>query len=350
MRLTLAFLVAFLAFPSLVLAEGNGVTRRDGFLRIWQTIQRPAYETRDTFDDLPEGTTGALEINYARSRGLLDDDSDSFFPDQPMTLADAVIWLMRTRNVDDVDQMERADIPELLSRYPIVDDNANISSSVSEEELTTLMQKFDTMLREEVHEFSLYAEKFHGKGTAFGETFDMNAFTAAHRTFPYNTLVRVTNVDNDKSVVVRINDRGPFVEGRDMDLSLASFLAIEDRSKGVGHARFERLGDAELVDACHPTEERRYQQRITRDVRFRRGIPHSLSVGEQLHLFANKPFVVRRITYPDGTSVRIQDFVLEDEGYAFTPVQEGQYAFWVGTIDGRSREMRMTVSQCTDDQ
>ncbi len=73
---------------------------------------------------------------------------------------------------------------------------------------------------------SYYAEEFHGRTTANGETYDMNALTAAHRTLPFNSKVRVTNRENGKSVVVRINDRGPFKGDRIIDLSLAAAKAI----------------------------------------------------------------------------------------------------------------------------
>src|SRR5690606_23645420 len=138
----------------------------------------------------------------------------------PITKADAAMWLFRTRNVDDVDDMEREDLSALLARYPLITDEEQGMEISSIEELDALISEFTTLLTNEVHEISFYSEKFHGKGTAFGETFDMNAFTTAHPTFPYNTLVRVTNLDNGKEVVVRVNDRGPFVEGRSMDLSL----------------------------------------------------------------------------------------------------------------------------------
>ncbi len=73
---------------------------------------------------------------------------------------------------------------------------------------------------------SYYAEEFHGRTTANGETYDMHALTAAHRTLPFNSKVRVTNRENGKSVVVRINDRGPFKGDRVIDLSLAAAKAI----------------------------------------------------------------------------------------------------------------------------
>lgn len=81
-----------------------------------------------------------------------------------------------------------------------------------------------------------------GQRTANGEWFDPNAYTAAHRTLPFNTRVRVTNVANGESVVVRINDRGPYVGGRCLDLSRAAFAAIASLSSGVASVRYEVLG------------------------------------------------------------------------------------------------------------
>jgi len=84
---------------------------------------------------------------------------------------------------------------------------------------------------------SWYGEPFHGRKTANGETFDMGEMSAAHKSLPFGTLVRVTNLDDGRSVVVRINDRGPFVAGRIIDLSKAAAAAIGlDRS---GTARVE---------------------------------------------------------------------------------------------------------------
>lgn len=69
---------------------------------------------------------------------------------------------------------------------------------------------------------SHYAKRFHSRKTANGERFDMNGFSAAHKTLPFGTIVRVTNNDNNNSTLVRINDRGPFVRGRIIDLSYES--------------------------------------------------------------------------------------------------------------------------------
>ncbi|AVT31097.1 MULTISPECIES: septal ring lytic transglycosylase RlpA family protein [unclassified Plantactinospora] len=81
-----------------------------------------------------------------------------------------------------------------------------------------------------------------GQVTANGESFNPNALTAAHKTLPFDTRVRVTNPDNGRSVVVRINDRGPFIEGRCIDLSRAGFEAIAALSLGAIDVRYEVLG------------------------------------------------------------------------------------------------------------
>jgi len=88
---------------------------------------------------------------------------------------------------------------------------------------------------------SYYAHDFHGKQTSNGETFDMNALTAAHRTFPFGTKVRVTNLENNKTVVVRVNDRGPFKEGRMMDLSMGAAKEIDLIRTGTARVRLEVL-------------------------------------------------------------------------------------------------------------
>ncbi|MDD2829512.1 MAG: septal ring lytic transglycosylase RlpA family protein [Sulfuricurvum sp.] len=89
---------------------------------------------------------------------------------------------------------------------------------------------------------SWYGSEFHGKMTSSGETYDMNALSAAHKTLPMNTVVRVTNLDNNLNTVVRINDRGPFVESRIIDLSYAAAKEINLVGKGNANVRLEVLG------------------------------------------------------------------------------------------------------------
>ncbi len=86
---------------------------------------------------------------------------------------------------------------------------------------------------------SWYGLPFHGRKASNGEIFDMNQLVAAHRTLPFNSIVRVTNLNNGLQVDVRIIDRGPFVEGRVIDLSQAAARAIQMIGTGVAPVRIE---------------------------------------------------------------------------------------------------------------
>ena len=91
---------------------------------------------------------------------------------------------------------------------------------------------------------SWYGDQFHGRPTATGERFDMNALTAAHKTLPLPGLVEVTNLANGRRVVLRVNDRGPFVDERIIDLSRGAADALDLRRAGVGEVRVRYLGRA----------------------------------------------------------------------------------------------------------
>jgi rare lipoprotein A len=86
---------------------------------------------------------------------------------------------------------------------------------------------------------SWYGIPFHGRRASNGEVYDMNKLTAAHRTLPFDTVVRVTNLSNGKSTVVRITDRGPFVDNRIIDLSMAAAREIDSVGAGVVPVRLE---------------------------------------------------------------------------------------------------------------
>ena len=88
-------------------------------------------------------------------------------------------------------------------------------------------------------EASYYAEKYHGRKTANGETFNMYSLTCAHKTLPFGTILRVTNLSNNKSVDVRVNDRGPFVKGREVDLSKAAAIKLDMIKTGTARVRIE---------------------------------------------------------------------------------------------------------------
>lgn len=103
---------------------------------------------------------------------------------------------------------------------------------------------------------SWYGPGFHGRRTANGETYDQNELTAAHKTLPFNTLVRVENVRNGKSVTVRINDRGPFVGNRIIDLSQKAARNIEMIGSGVADVKLTIINPDPEYDRKTYAEER----------------------------------------------------------------------------------------------
>lgn len=118
-------------------------------------------------------------------------------------------------------------------------------SSVKQDE--PVLEKLTAVASNTVNKFkqtglaSWYGRQFHGKKTASGETFNMNAMTAAHRSLPLNCYIRVTNKDNGKSVIVKVNDRGPFNGNRVLDLSYGAAQAIGITQRGTGNVIIERV-------------------------------------------------------------------------------------------------------------
>jgi len=100
---------------------------------------------------------------------------------------------------------------------------------------------------------SWYGSDFHGKETASGEPYDMYDMTAAHPTLPLGSFVRVTNLRNGKAVVVRINDRGPIVPGRIIDLSYGAAGVLQFRGRGLERVR---------VDLVNPTRQKTQYQTV----------------------------------------------------------------------------------------
>ena len=103
---------------------------------------------------------------------------------------------------------------------------------------------------DEVGIASWYGPKFHGRRTANGEIFDMNLLTAAHPTLPMPVRARVTNLENGKSIIVRINDRGPFAKDREIDLSRKAAEVLGFRDKGTTRVRVQYLGRAPMYDSA----------------------------------------------------------------------------------------------------
>ena len=115
------------------------------------------------------------------------------------------------------------------------------------EDEPSVIDRLNTVASNTVRRFSQtgiaswYGRQFHGRKTASGETFDMNGLTAAHRSLPLNCYIRVTNKDNGKSVVVKVNDRGPFHGNRVLDLSYGAAKQLGVTNAGTAKVSIERV-------------------------------------------------------------------------------------------------------------
>lgn len=130
----------------------------------------------------------------------------------------------------------------VVADYPVIGATKLEQKAPSVNVQKTSFAPSDTKLRAlQTGVASYYGPGFHGRRTANGETFNMNAMTAAHRTLPFGTLVKVTNLSNGKSTVVRVNDRGPYVGNRVIDLSVAAAKEIGSTHSGTARVNLEVL-------------------------------------------------------------------------------------------------------------
>lgn len=141
---------------------------------------------------------------------------------------------------------------------------------------------------------SWYGKPFDGRRASNGEIYDMYKLTAAHRTLPFDTMVRVTNLNNGRSTTVRITDRGPFVEGRIIDLSLAAAREIESVGPGVVPVRLEVLGNVDVTAGYFTVQV---------------GAFHDRGNAERLRdrlSAAYSPIFIQQYDSPDGTFYRVR--------------------------------------------
>jgi len=141
---------------------------------------------------------------------------------------------------------------------------------------------------------SWYGEPFNGRRASNGEIYDMYKFTAAHRTLPFDTMVRVTNLNNGESTTVRITDRGPFVENRVIDLSLAAAREIDLVGPGVAPVRVEVLGNVDPAAGFFTVQVGAFRDRGNAE-RLRDRLNPSYS-----------PIFIQQYDAPDGTFYRVR--------------------------------------------
>ena len=117
----------------------------------------------------------------------------------------------------------------------------NVSESDNKSVMTIRKEDLDNFTHYQSGVASFYSKSLNGSKTSNGERHVSTAMVAAHKSLPFGTKVKVTNLNNGKSVIVRINDRGPFVKGRVIDLSYAAFSQIESPGKGVTKVELQVL-------------------------------------------------------------------------------------------------------------
>jgi len=141
---------------------------------------------------------------------------------------------------------------------------------------------------------SWYGVPFHGRHASNGETYDMYKLTAAHRTLPFETMVLVTNLNNGKSTVVRITDRGPFVDNRIIDLSLAAAREVDSVGPGVVPVRVEVLGGVDPTAGFFTVQVGAFRERANAE-RLRERLSASYS-----------PIFIQQYDSPDGVFYRVR--------------------------------------------
>jgi rare lipoprotein A len=157
---------------------------------------------------------------------------------------------------------------------------------------------------------SWYGYPFHGRRASNGEIYDMNQLTAAHRTLPFDTMVRVTNLNNGKSTTVRITDRGPFVENRIIDLSKAAAREIDCIGPGVVPVRLEVLGDVNVEEGFFTVQVGAFRDRANAD-RLRDRLSPTYD-----------PIFIQELATPEGTFYRLRVGKVSGEDAAKTLAEQ----------------------------
>lgn len=219
----------------------------------------PEIQSQKIFPDVLFGAWYAKYIVKARDLSIVkgDDKTNLFRPGDTVNLAEALKMLLKTNNAKTftVTSNPYPDVAKdaWFAPYFSYASAAGLLDTSSKNNVYPNTAVTRGMLAELIYRLaistyvapdgraSFYGDKFHGKTTASGETFDASSFTAAHRTYPFNTWLKVTNTANGKSVVVRVNDRGPYTDdNRVIDLSKAAFESIASLSSGVIDVKAEK--------------------------------------------------------------------------------------------------------------
>ena len=156
----------------------------------------------------------------------------------------------RSNDVEDTEDTQKAEqVADTVRQKARVSEKAEGSQDLVKDKVSVKKTAKGEPVIEQTGEASSYGQEFQGKTTANGEKFDKNDLTAAHPTLPLGTKAKVTNLENTKSVDVRINDRGPHVKGRDIDVSPAAAKKLGITKSGIAPVKIE----AKLPSSKTPT-------------------------------------------------------------------------------------------------
>lgn len=219
----------------------------------------------DPFTDTPLSEWYTPYLLLAKKKGIIEGYEDrSFKPGQDVNLAENLKMYFECFDNIIYPEMEKYlfnDTPsdswftkyttfaasrELLNINP--DNNIYPEQKMSRGYLTEIIYKLNKFAKGyHFGKATYYGESFHGRGTASGQTLDIYAYTAAHKTLSFGTIVEVTNIANGKSITVEITDRGPYVSGRSIDLTPIAFEAIAPLSNGIINVQY-KVKSGEVAD------------------------------------------------------------------------------------------------------
>lgn len=233
-------------------------------LLLGSNISVPDTVTSGGFFDVPKDSWYARFVTKGKQIGIVKGNPDgSFAPERNVNLAEALKMIINTNGFSVDNEVEGPIFPDVPidlwfakyfsyakdNHFFTIGDGAKIypSQDMSRGYLADLMYRAIIHKKETQQDrkyASYYSDKFNGKGTASGDTFDNSKFTAAHRTLPFGTKVRVININNGESVIVTINDRGPYAEDKIIDLTTAAFETIGSLRSGILPVVIEVVDDS----------------------------------------------------------------------------------------------------------
>ena len=328
----------------------------------------PEIQDQEIFPDVVHETWYAKFAAKAKNLDIVSGDSDTgmFRPGDTVNLAEILKILLKTNGIQTSvpDNQPYADVPTdaWFSPYFAYADSISLleedaghnvfpATPVTRGLMAQLM--YQLAMKPDGYqegESSYYGEKFHGRTTANGEVFDASGFTAAHRTLPFDSWLRVRNLENGKEVYVRINDRGPYAgDNRIIDLSKAAFESISPISRGVI--------DVSIVPVSGPPSEEKVEEKVeaTPEVAF---CPKkdelkflSTSTFENITLDSKlaDTYLASEVITVSGTSASSSDMVSafivneQDEQFTFNGEVDGNKHFSLDVFFPEPGEYRLGV-------